>query len=677
MEVSSTLEMPEEVHVSSTDEIGSLAVAFNTMISALDKQRTELTEQLNFKQTLIETVPIPIFYKDLQGRYIGCNEGFTRLLGLEKEWLIGRAASDVAPPENAELYHQKDREIFENNTQVQTYESTIISAAGVCYDAVFYKAPYYDSLGNLAGLVGSILDITEQKKYIRTLLESENRFKSLFDNIVDAVFVHDYDGNILDVNATAIDILGYSREEFKNMNIRDIAVPEDIPELPVSFQNAAKKGLHRLGAMRDRSGTVIPVEISSKGFDFNGKKMLIGLARDMTEKNRMETERRLLEQQLRQAQKMEAIGSLAGGIAHDFNNKLTVILGYVYISLDDANPKQRESLEQIKKAAEQSTELTQQLLAFARKQVIAPKVLNLNDTVVGMLKMLKRLIGENVELVWKSSPDPCQISFDPSQIDQILTNLCVNARDAIVNTGTITIETGNSIVDEDHASHHPDALPGRYVVLAVSDDGSGMDSEALDHMFEPFFTTKDKGRGTGLGLATVFGIVKQNKGFIDVLSELDTGTAFTIYIPQYDGVTSLENQDDRGGSSLTGEETILLVEDEPDILDIATTMLEKLGYTVLKAGAPGEALRLAKEHGKNIHLLITDVIMPEMNGRDLANALISNYTQMKCLFMSGYSADIISQHGILDEGVNFIAKPFTPPDLASKVRDVLDGKQSI
>ncbi len=677
IEVSKTLEMPDKIPVSSSDEIGSLAVAFNSMISALEKQRSDLSEQLSFRQSLIETVPIPIFYKDLQGRYLGCNEGFVRLLGLEKEQIIGRIPSDVAPPEKAELYRQKDRELLERNTQVQTYESTIISAAGVCYDVVFYKAPYYDSLGNLAGLVGSILDITEQKKHIRTLLESENRFKSLFDNIVDAVFVHDHDGTILDVNATAIDRLGYSRDEFKNMNIRDIAVPEDIPAMQVAFQNAAKQGLHQLGAMRARNGTIIPVEISSKGFDFNGKKMLIGLARDMTEKNRLETERQLLELQLRQAHKLEAIGSLAGGIAHDFNNKLTVILGHVYMSLNGANPKrQRESLEQIKKAAEQSAELTHQLLAFASKQVFVPKVLDLNDTVESMLKMLKRLIGENVILTWKSSPDPCLISFDPSQIDQIMTNLCINARDAISNTGTITIETGNRIVDTEHTSHNPDALPGRYVVLTVSDNGSGMGSETLEHIFEPFFTTKDKGKGTGLGLATVFGIVKQNRGFIDIFSELGTGTTFTIFIPQCDGAPSLENQDTRGSSSLSGHETILLVEDEPDILDIATRMLEKQGYTVLRASGPGEAMALAKEHDGGIHLLITDVIMPEMNGRDLANALTSGHTQLKCLFMSGYSADIISQHGILDEGVHFISKPFSQPELVSQVREVLDGNQN-
>lgn len=397
------------------------------------------------------------------------------------------------------------------------------------------------------------------------------------------------------------------------------------------------------------------------------------LVSDVTALKRAEAEKDKLETQLLQAQKMELVGRLAGGVAHDFNNMLGVILGHAELALmtmDNNHPYHGDMIE-IRSAAERSANLTRQLLAFARKQTIAPQILNLNDTVSSMLKMLQRLIGEDIHLTWQPAPELWMIKADPSQIDQILANLCVNSRDAIKSTGMVTIGTENSSIDAIYCNEHPDASPGEYVRLIVCDNGSGMDKETISHIFEPFYTTKDLGVGTGLGLATVFGIVKQNNGFINVYSEPGHGTTFSIYLPRINN-HHLPNQADAAAASIPrGHETILLVEDEPAILKMTTIMLSKQGYTVLQAGNPGEAMEVAQEHAGEIHLLMTDVIMPGMNGRELSKILLSTYPNMKHLFMSGYTADVIANQGVLADDVHFIQKPFSLPALAAKVKDVL------
>ena len=401
---------------------------------------------------------------------------------------------------------------------------------------------------------------------------------------------------------------------------------------------------------------------------------ILGFFQDITDHKQTEVEKAKLEAQLLQAQKMESVGRLAGGVAHDFNNMLTVILGHAQLGLMhlDRNHPLFNGLTEISKTAERSADLTRQLLAFARKQTIAPKVLNLNDTVSGMLKMLQRLIGEDINLNWHPAPNLWPVKMDPSQIDQILANLCVNARDSIANIGKITIETVNIIVDDAYCAHHPGFSVGEYVRLTVSDDGCGMAEETLTHIFEPFFTTKGLGEGTGLGLATVYGIVKQNNGFLNVYSEPGLGTTFTVCLPRHAGEVDLTKAETVVGYAIRGMETILLVEDDPAILDVTSIILRGLGYSVLAANSTSEAIRLASEHFNKIHLLITDVIMPDMNGRDLANKLQHLNSQLKCLYMSGYTADVIANHGVLDDGVHFIQKPFSLHDLATKVREVLD-----
>lgn len=409
-----------------------------------------------------------------------------------------------------------------------------------------------------------------------------------------------------------------------------------------------------------------------RGADGSAERM-IGINADITEQVLAQTEKAQLEAQLLQSQKMESIGRLAGGVAHDFNNMLQVILAQAELALlkrDPADPF-HENLIEIRNAAVRSADLTRQLLAFARKQTIAPRILDLNETVTGMLKMLQRLLGEDIHLRWHPAPDLLQIRMDPSQVDQILANLCVNARDAIDNIGKITIETSNCSIDEEYCKQNPAFRPGEFVRITVSDNGRGMTKETLSHIFEPFFTTKEHGSGTGLGLATVYGIVKQNNGFINVYSEPGMGTTFAIYLPpSADTATQVQpagtEQPARGG-----KETVLLVEDEPSILNITKSLLEMQGYSVFAANTPADAMRLAAEWEGTIDLMITDVVMPEMNGRDLAKQLQRLHPQLKCLYMSGYTADVIAHHGVLDEGIHFIQKPFSLPGLAEKVREVL------
>ncbi|MCP3941240.1 MAG: response regulator [Desulfobacteraceae bacterium] len=406
-------------------------------------------------------------------------------------------------------------------------------------------------------------------------------------------------------------------------------------------------------------------------YDDKGKPVRsLGTVQDITERKLVEEENKQLQVKFVQAQKMESVGRLAGGVAHDFNNMLCVILGHldlVFDQIDSTHPLY-STLEQIQKAGQRSANLTRQLLAFARQQPIAPIILDLNCIVDDMLKILNRLLGEDIDLAWIPAADLGQVRLDPTQVDQILANLCVNARDAIVGVGKITIETQNFVFGEEYCVQNPGFFPGAYVMLAVSDNGCGMDQETLSRLFEPFFTTKKLGTGTGLGLATIYGIVKQNDGFINVYSEQGRGATFRIYLPQYEGECEEDLVEDVSQPIQIGTETILVVEDEIMILNFCSKMLEKFGYRVLTADNPADALRLAKKHGEDIDLLITDVVMTQMSGSDLASKLVANFPGLKILYMSGYTANVIAHHGILEDGIIFLQKPFAAKELAAKVR---------
>lgn len=522
----------------------------------------------------------------------------------------------------------------------------------------------------------------EVRKHAEAISHSnETHFRTLLDTIPDLIWVKDADGVYLSCNAIferffgakEADIVGKTDYDFVDKKLADSFREYDRKAMAagkpsnneewITFPDDGQRVLLYITKtpMHNENGTLIGV---------------LGIGRDISEIKRSEEEKIKFEGRLQQTQKMESVGRLAGGVAHDFNNMLGVILGHVHFALMETDSHQplHANLEEIRKAAERSADLTRQLLAFARKQTIAPKVLNLNEIVSGILKMLHRLIGEDIQLTWQPSADLWPVKVDPSQIDQILANLCVNSRDSINDIGKITIETYNSTIDENYYVNNPDAVPGEYVTLSVSDDGCGMDKETMAHIFEPFFTTKVVGEGTGLGLATVFGAVKQNNGFINVYSEPGLGSRFTIYIPRHTGKTRQIPTEEATIEIPRGQESILLVEDEPAILKMVSMILTRHGYTVLQANTPSDAVRLAKGNSNAIHLLITDVVMPEMNGLDLAKELQSLYPHLKCLFMSGYTADVIAHHGVLDEEVHFIQKPFSLTELAIKVREVLDDQ---
>jgi PAS domain S-box-containing protein len=476
------------------------------------------------------------------------------------------------------------------------------------------------------------------------------------------------------------DLTGYSAEELAQMKLLDWYKGDEKSQATVEegIQRTIQNGFGDAEAdLQRKDGIKIPMYLTASPLTIDGRTYFVGIGIDITERKRSEEEKNKLQNQLLQSQKMESVGRLAGGVAHDFNNMLGVILGHAELAMEQvelASPIYDDLLE-IRKAAQRSADLTRQLLAFARKQTISPKVLDLNDTVSGMLKMLHRLIGEDIHLAWLPGDHLWPIKMDPSQIDQLLANLTVNARDAIQGVGKITIQTSNATIDETYAQSRPDCTPGDYVMLSVSDTGCGMDSETRAHLFEPFFTTKNIGQGTGLGLATVYGIVKQNGGMIDVYTEPGRGSNFKICLPRTGSATEAAGAE-AGQQAPLGTETVLLVEDEEQILNLGQRILQQHGYTVLAAGLPEQALELAQLHPGPIHLLVTDVVMPGMNGLELWERVSVTRPEMRCLFMSGYTADVIAHQGVLENDVEFLEKPFRAKAFAAKVRAVLDASPS-
>lgn len=513
---------------------------------------------------------------------------------------------------------------------------------------------------------------------LKILQRSEENYRLLVENQTDLVVKVDLEGRFLFVSPSYCLVFGRRREELLGRQFMPMVHEEDRETTAKAMQALFKPPYTAYVEQRamTKDGWRWLAWSDKAILDDHGQiTAIVGAGRDITERKRDEEERERLHAQLLQAQKMESVGRLAGGVAHDFNNMLNIILGHCELALLTLRPEDQfhDRFTAIQAAARRSGDLTRRLLAFARKQTIAPKPLDLNETVAGMLLMLRQLIGENIDLIWVPGEQLWAVKADPSQIDQILANLCINARDAIEGVGKITIETHNITFDQTYCDRYPHFIPGEYVMLAASDNGCGMDKETLSKVFEPFFTTKEQGKGTGLGLATIYGIVKQNNGFINVYSEPGEGSTFRIYLPRHAAESEKRPEESLVAAPPHGHETILLVEDEQSILDLAETMLQSFGYRVLPAATPGEAIRLAEEHADAIDLLITDVVMPEMNGGDLARKLQAGHPKLACLFMSGYTANVIAQHGVLKEGIHFIQKPFSMHDLASKVQEALAG----
>ncbi len=510
------------------------------------------------------------------------------------------------------------------------------------------------------------------------LKESEDNFRGIFENSIEGIMQTTLQGKMINANPAMARMLGYESAEVlisssENIQQQLYVNPDDRNQLLSELRKTGS--IHDLEVQfRRYDNDIIWVSISAFLVrDAEGEPLRIeGLFFDITDRRRAEQERGKLFEQLVQAQKLEAVGQLAGGVAHDFNNMLAVILGRTQLTLLDMKPtdKHYATFVEIENAAEHSVNLTRQLLAFARKQTVAPRHININQSISTTFNLLRRLITEDIELIFQPEDNVGLVFIDPDQVGQILTNLCVNARDSISDNGKIIIETHNVAFDASYCKKYPDYIPGEYVCLSVTDNGSGMDKTTQKHIFEPFFTTKGIAKGTGLGLSTVYGIVKQNNGFIDLYSELGQGTVVRVYIPQQEGAQSLLRVEP-DPPILLNIGMVLLVEDEPRLLAISKAILEELGCKVLAANSPAEAISFVKDSQYTIDLLLTDVVMPEMNGRELAAQISKIRPEIRCLYMSGYTADIIASKGVLDEGLNFIQKPFSPQALAAKIQDVI------
>jgi PAS domain S-box-containing protein len=558
-------------------------------------------------------------------------------------------------------------------------------------------------------LYSIVHDVSGRRRVETALRESEEELRALFETASVGMAQADvHSGRWLRVNGKMCEIAGYPADELLRMHVPELTHPEDRERDWQAFQRVVRgeasdyrlekryirgDGTHvwvnvNMTVTRDADGR--PLRTVATIEDISERKRAEQEARDLLaaaeqsrrallsvveDHKRAEEERQRLGLQLADARRMESVGRLAGGVAHDFNNALGIILGHAELALNAVEPgdRLRRDLGAIREAAMRSANLTRQLLAFARQQTIAPKVLDLNHEVGHMLTMLRRLIGEDIQLTWMPGAGLWPVKMDPAQLDQVLANLLVNARDAIGGVGRITVETRNAVVDEASCARLAGGVPGEYVLLAVRDDGRGMDKDVLEHLFEPFFTTKEVGRGTGLGLATVYGIVQQNSGLIDVHSEPGQGAAFSLYLPRTIGEVPATDAADAVREPRGHGETILLVEDEQAMLEVGAETLAQLGYSVLSAGAPHDAVRIAQAHAGEIDLVITDVVMPGMNGRQLEQRLRELRPGIRCLFVSGYTADVIAHRGVLDEGVRFLQKPFSRLDLAVKVRQALEG----
>jgi PAS domain S-box-containing protein len=536
-----------------------------------------------------------------------------------------------------------------------------------------HSFPWRDGQGRLLGAVGTLMDVSDRKRAEEALRRSEEYFRSLIENASDPIVVMDKAGTILYESPALEKVLGWRPEERVGRNVLELLPPEDRTEIVQRLQPlivepgrtdlVETRVLHRDGSWRDIEA------VAKSRTDEDGRITVILNVRDLTE-------RKNLEAQLNQAQKMEAIGRLAGGVAHDFNNLTTAILGYSELMLRQlgAGDPLRRHVAEVTRAAERAASLTRQLLAFSRKQLLQPKVLDVAEVLEHSRGLLERLIGEDIELVTRAEPGVGRVRADPVQLDQVLLNLAVNARDAMPRGGRLVLEASNADLDDDYAHEHVTVRPGRYVMIAVSDTGVGMDKETQERIFEPFFTTKEKGKGTGLGLSTVYGIVQQSGGYVWVYSEVGRGTTFKIYLPRVDEEADrLAPVATAAATPAAASETLLLVEDEASVRELLKELLEAAGYSVLEASRPAEAISLVEARQEPIDLLITDVVLPEMMGPELARHLHQLRPGLRMLFLSGYTEGIVVDKGLLNDGAHFLQKPFTTDALESKVREVLDG----
>ena len=613
-----------------------------------------------------DSLPLMVFLKSAKDlRFIRCNKAGEEVTGYPSEMFIGKNDYDFFPKEDADFFTAKDRQVLQDKKPLDIPIERVHNAAGEERLLHTRKVPILDSEGNPLYLLGISEDVTEQVKSSEELKKIKKWLDSFLESTADGLSIYDAELNLVVINEKASE---YFSDEVRNAglvgrNFWDLLKYHPDPD----FLKPIVENVLETGTPYDHDESIL---VGDKELWANLRIFRIGkgigfVSSDITEKKN-------LEEKLFQIQKIESIGKFAGGIAHDFNNFLGAIIGHAELAmLDNKDETCQSHLTDILKAAERSAQLTRQLLAFARKQNISPRIMNLNAAIDGIQKMLKSLIGDSIEVAWEPAEDLWKVRMDPSQIDQLIVNLCVNARDAIEGSGRILIKTENIFIDESYCSYHPESTVGEYICLSVNDNGKGMDKKTQSMIFEPFFTTKEAGKGTGLGLATVHGIVKQNKGFINIYSEPGYGTTMKIFIPgNISGDIEVGKLDRKAAEQ--GNETVLLIEDDPSMLEMTSIMLESLGYKVIGADSPGKALQIVSGREQDIDLVLCDVIMPHMNGRLLMDRLLEIDPGLRYMFMSGYTDDVISQYNILEEGIHLIEKPFTRTLMATRIREILD-----
>ena len=610
-----------------------------------------------------------VFLVDLENRFTFGNGRVEELTGYRLAELAGQPTSLVLTPEGVRGVATHLEALRAGHDGRLSYETGLLRKDGTRIWVEVNSTSIVKD-GAMIGRLGVARDITGRKEVEAALRESEERFRATFEQAAAGMGHTTLGGRWVRVNQRLCDIVGYTREELLARTFQDITHPDDLAGDVIALRqflageietlSREKRYLHKDGSL-----VWVDVTVSILREPSGEPKYFIAVVQDIGA-------RKQLEQELLHAQRMEGVGQLAGGIAHDFNNLLTVIggRGHLILAKLQADDPLRRDVELIQKTADRAAGLTRQLLAFSRKQLLQPRVVDANDLVRTSTNLLTRLIGEDIELVVVAGPELGHVRVDPGQLEQVIVNLVVNARDAMPRGGRLTIETANTVLDAAYAGQHVGVTPGPYVVLAVSDTGIGMDRATQERIFEPFFTTKGPGKGTGLGLSMVYGIVKQSGGHVRVYSEPGHGTVFRIYLPRTDAVLERETPADVGLPR--GRETVLLVEDEAEVRRFAREVLERAGYTVLEARSVDDAILISERHVGLINVLLTDVVMPQKSGRELAEVIAAERPETKILFMSGYTDDAIVRHGVLEAEVRFLEKPFTPQALAVKVREVLD-----
>ena len=648
------------------------------MLAALVQERSRAQSERRASETrfraFMQHSPAIAFMKSSDGRYVFGNPAWAAQFGRPADTLLGRNDFDLWPEETASRFQDSDRKALISRQPIELIQF------GPSHDGThqwWTTLKFLIEQDDSPPLIGGIaIDITPRMRAEQALRASEDRYRSLVELAGSVIVVVDADGRITEFNREAETFFGVSRADALDRSYVDCCVSE--PHRAAVFADLAR--IRAGDSLQGRESAFVQRDGTHKSFLWNATRLtdssgespqLLVIGQDISELRR-------LEHQLLLAQRMEGIGRLAGGIAHDFNNLLTAILGHAEMAQDDVSPTDpaRGNIAEITRAAQRAADLTRQLLAFARRQIIEPRIVDLNGLVLNVDRMLRRLLGEDIELVTVQDPDLWRVRIDPGQFEQVLVNLAVNARDAMPTGGTLVIETRNVHLDEEFARQHTTVQAGPHVLLAVSDTGVGMDPEVLAHIFEPFFTTKEVGKGTGLGLATCYGIVKQNRGSIWVDSERAVGTTFRIYLPRAEAVLpTIELSEPRGAEQTRGSETVLLVEDEVLVRNLAADALRRHGYQVLSASTGVEALDLAGQMRHPIDVLVTDVVMPQMGGEQLAVRMLSERPTLKVLFISGYTDLAVLQHGTLVPGTALLQKPFTPGQLVHRVRELLDADQ--